>query len=176
MCIAPFVYNAEFGSALAEFKRKGKLRCGRQLCEPLTTEVLKTYSEQTIDYLVPIPMHWRAQLKRGFNQADELAKALSYSLSIPIKRALVKTKSTSDQKQLGKLARQKNLHQSIQTKRIKSPIGHIALIDDVMTTGATANLCAKAMKNFGASRVDVWTLARTPAINVEAFYTKTSPK
>lgn len=173
LCLSPLIYDASFSAALSEFKRKGKLRCGKQLTELLINEVAQPYRETKVDALVPVPMHWKSQLKRGFNQSQELTYQLSSSLNIPIYHALKKVKATENQKTLKRADRERNLRNAFQAKMkaTNTKLEHLALVDDVMTTGITANMCAKILIQQGAKRVDVWTLARTPIKGVDNFYT-----
>jgi len=113
------------------------------------------------DCLVPIPMHWLSQQRRGFNQSLLLAERLGTLLKIPVKTALLnKAQSTAQQHNLSKRARQRNLKGVFRCSRAVP--AHIVLIDDVMTTGATLNEAARTLKHHGAVRVDAWVLARTP--------------
>ena len=120
------------------------------------------------ELLVPIPIH-RSKLKqRSFNQAGLLASRLSKTLHIAMRQdILLKTEATSNQASLNKQARIHNLKKSLSInprKGTRESINgkYIALIDDVMTTKATAELAAKCLIDAGATRVDVWCLARTP--------------
>ncbi len=113
------------------------------------------------DCLIPIPMHWLSQQRRGFNQSSLLADCLGKLLNIPVhKDRLIKTTATEQQHRLSKAARQKNLKGVFQCQGNIS--SHVVLIDDVMTTGATLNEASRVLKQQGAQRVDAWVLARTP--------------
>lgn len=112
------------------------------------------------DALVPTPLHWRRQFARGFNQAHRLARALGKQTGIPVQPILRRRRSAAQQG-LDWRQRADNLSGHISCTRIIAG-GHLALIDDVVTTGATAGACAEALLQAGASRVDVYCLARTP--------------
>ena len=114
-----------------------------------------------IDCIVPVPLHWRRFLQRGFNQSEELSKRLGQGLGIPVVNALRRKKYTKQQAKLGKEARISNLsgafsinHSTFVEKRA------ILLVDDVMTTGATLSAAARALKRAGAAKVYVFTVAR----------------
>lgn len=118
------------------------------------------------DALVAVPIHHRRLSQRGFNQSAELARSLGKSLSLPyLGNLLNKTAATQKQAGLNYGERQKNLrhsfeaHKSAQHKAKQYP--RIAIVDDVVTTGATTNLLAKLLKQQGFERVDVWAIART---------------
>jgi len=120
------------------------------------------------ELLVPVPLHHSRQKQRTFNQAGLLTRQLSKALAIPYRKdVLVKIEATCNQAKLNKAERIHNLKKSLAISKrrgIQETITgkHIALIDDVMTTKATAELAAKCLIDAGASRVDVWCLARTP--------------
>jgi ComF family protein len=104
---------------------------------------------QRFDVIVPAPMHWTRRLVRGFNQAEILARDLSRRTGIPVKNDLLRKKSIPPQTGL-------TSHQ-----RRQLPAGaHVLFVDDVLTTGATANACALALRRAGARQVSVVTAAR----------------
>ena len=114
------------------------------------------------DCIVPIPLHWRRRQVRSFNQAEALGRALSRATGIPLeKRLLRRVKSTHTQTRLTRAQRAANVQNAFAWKG-RAPLQgqKILLLDDVMTTGATANACAKVLMRNGAGRVDVWTVAR----------------
>jgi len=99
--------------------------------------------------------------ERGFNQALELAKTLSRDLGIEYRAAgIVKVRETNPQPGLGRLERARNLRRAFRCDANVDGL-HVALVDDVMTTGATAQELARVLKAAGAARVSVWTVART---------------
>lgn len=111
--------------------------------------------------LAYVPMRpWRALL-RGFNQSELLCRALSQKLGIPVlEGALKKIRSTPRQMTLDAEARQHNLLNAFYAQG-ELP-RHVALIDDICTTGSTAEAIAQALKMAGCEVVEVWVLARTP--------------
>ncbi len=114
------------------------------------------------DLIVPVPLHWRRRFIRGFNQSQWLANYLGRQLNISVdNKLLMRIRNTPPQQQLRRKQRQKNLKGAFQVKR---PVEgqHIALIDDVVTTGSTVSELSRLLKKAGASRVDIWCLARTP--------------
>ncbi len=132
---------------------------GRFLRTGLPLEIMS--AETSFDLVVPTPLHWRRRLKRGFNQADLLARELSRTTGIPLLRALRKTKNTQVQSTLSGPQRRRNVKGAFRVKNAASiSKKRILLVDDVYTTGATANACAKVLKDAGAQSVAVLTLAR----------------
>lgn len=111
--------------------------------------------------LLPVPQHPLKELRRGFNQAALIARQLSAQLNIPVADTLVRKRhTTSQQAELGRAERQANLRGSFE---VRGPVpDHVALVDDVMTTGSTARELSRVLRARGAARIEVWVLARTP--------------
>ena len=117
--------------------------------------------EEEFDAIVPVPLHWLRQWRRGFNQSEVLARGLSRNLGIPVISALRRTRSTQVQAGLSNTARRRNVSQAFRARRGISLAGkRVLLVDDVMTTGSTAAACARALKRAGAARVTLATVAR----------------
>ncbi len=117
--------------------------------------------ERGYDVIVPMPMHWRRRMQRGFNQADLLARVLSRRIHVPVVAAVRRKKSTPPQAGLTGSQRRLNMSGAFEVKHPDAMRGRrVLLIDDVLTTGATAGACARAMKRAGAEFVAVLTVAR----------------
>lgn len=116
-------------------------------------------------YLLPMPLHPSRIRERGFNPSVEISKHLHQDINIKITNRLVKRiKNTNTQSNLPFKERRQNVKEAFKACQ---PIKHpIAIIDDVMTTGATANSLAKTLKEAGAPYVTVWCLAKT---SMDAF-------
>lgn len=113
--------------------------------------------------LVPVPLHWRRLAWRGFNQARELALHLARDLALPLDdRHLVRRRSTPAQAGLDAARRRRNLRGAFRWRGASLAGANVILVDDVLTTGATAQACVRALKSAGAGRVAVWVAARTP--------------
>lgn len=116
------------------------------------------------DALVPVPLHWTRLFQRRFNQSAELARSISGQAKMPvIDDVLMRVRATAPQVGLARDERAKNVHGAFSVEksaRAKVKGKRIVLIDDVLTTGATANACARVLRRAGVSRVDVLTLAR----------------
>ncbi|MCG8312531.1 MAG: hypothetical protein MI976_04895 [Pseudomonadales bacterium] len=117
--------------------------------------------------LVPIPMHTAKQRRRGFNQSIYVAQTIGRDLKIPVTvDCLRKAKLTDAQKNLNRTQRLHNLKNSLafnpRYKKAFAHIDHVALVDDVITTGATMYEASRILKEQGVARVDIWALARTP--------------
>jgi ComF family protein len=113
------------------------------------------------DFIVPVPLHWRRRWRRGFNQAELLARGIAKHRGIPLVSALRRGKATVDQAALTSAGRRRNVVGAFQPRKgIEIQGKRILLIDDVFTTGATASACALALKRAGAASVSLLTLAR----------------
>lgn len=114
------------------------------------------------DVVVPVPLHWRKRLWRGYNQSAALARAVANHLSLPFRpHNLRRVKATSEQKAISTLAeRRANVKDAFRARTRHDGL-RVLLIDDVMTTGATASEAARALKKSGAAWVAVAVLART---------------
>jgi ComF family protein len=131
----------------------------------LIEAIAQTYRENELpELLIPIPMHRKKQNARGYNQADLICRRLSRSLRIKqSNNILLKTRQTKSQAGLNKTERLQNLKGSLKTVNESTIKGqHIALVDDVVTTKATAEISSEVLLSAGAKRVDIWCLARTP--------------
>lgn len=116
------------------------------------------------DLIVPVPLHWRRFVSRRYNQAALLAYALRRQCGLPVlPDALLRTRPTAPQSGLTRKQRQKNVRGALRANPRHAAVvrgKNILLIDDVMTTMATVEQCAKALRKAGATQVNVLTLAR----------------
>lgn len=116
---------------------------------------------ERFDLIVPMPLHWWRQWRRGFNQSESLARALSGRSGIPVINAMRRRKATSPQAGLTNARRRANVAAAFEVRRRPNVEGkRILLVDDVLTTGATAGSCARSLKRAGAKYVAILTLAR----------------
>ena len=117
-------------------------------------------SEPRLDAIVPVPLHWWKYWRRGYNQSEAVARGVAASYRLPVRpRWLRCVRRTAPQKNLGPTARRLNVRGAF---RASSRVAgrHVLLIDDVMTTGATAEEAARALRLAGAARVTVAIVAR----------------
>jgi ComF family protein len=162
--IAPLVYGPGIRQLVSAWKYRRQT-----LLSPLLASLWLEHLTQlpACDLLLPVPLHWRRQLWRGFNQAALLGRALQRShpalAGIPLlEGGLQRRQHTRHQAGLGAGAREANLAGSF---RLRAEVNglRVAVIDDVVTTGATAREVAAVLKDGGAASVQIWSLARTPA-------------
>jgi ComF family protein len=131
----------------------------RTLARPLSGLLVQALPrDEAFDATVPVPLYWRRRLQRGFNQAELLARGLSRRTGIPVVKALGRVRPTPTQAGLSNSARRQNVAKAFRSRSVQGK--RILLIDDVMTTGATAASCALALKQAGARRVALLTVAR----------------
>jgi ComF family protein len=111
--------------------------------------------------LVPVPLHPRRERQRGFNQAEKIASLLSNQLNfVLLNNKLWRVRYTRQQAKLSKFERQKNIAEAFAWNSNEKPPDNIILVDDVYTTGATMQECAKVLKMAGARSVWGFALAR----------------
>ena len=121
---------------------------------------LYPHDEPKPEAILPVPLHWRKQWLRGYNQAQELARPISKQLSIPCNnRLLRRIRATKVQAGLSKLSRHSNLKNAFAVG--EHNYRHVAILDDVVTTGSTVTTLVKLLKKSGCERVDVWAICRT---------------
>lgn len=157
--VAAFEYRFPIDRLLHRFKFGGDLAIGRWLGEQLAGRVRGIASPEVI---VAPPLSPRALRERGFNQAVELAKCVGGALDVRVElAALRKVRETAPQRTLGRRSRQANLRGAFVCD-LDVRDARVAIVDDVITTGATAGAVAAALRRAGAASVHVWAAARAP--------------
>lgn len=112
-----------------------------------------------VDAVVPVPLHRWRQLRRGFNQAEELARPIAKRLGVPLRRAVRRCLPTDSQSGLDAASRRRNLRAAF--RAVDSlPASHVLLVDDVITTGETLRGVTKVLAEAGVEKVSVLALAR----------------
>lgn len=166
--VAPWVYE----DRVAYLIHQWKFRQAAHLTPLLATLWLEQVRQPgAVDVITPVPLHWVRRWRRGYNQADLLGRHLHHTLvrmgaaSRYEPRLLRRTRATAPQSSAGATDRQRNLVGAFTVQRPCDNL-RIALVDDVMTTAATAAETASALKRAGAREVQVWCLARTPTPGV----------
>jgi ComF family protein len=155
-------YQAQVAQLISQFKYHRQHAFGRVLAELLAAQLQAAYALQAFpELLIPTPMHWWRRLRRGFNQSEQLAQQLSLQLQIPLFAHIRRVRHSKAQRTLTAAERQRNLRSAFRvTKALAGQ--RVALVDDVMTTGATANEISRLLLAAGAAEVHIWCLARTP--------------
>ena len=164
MCRSAFSYDYPISKLIKDAKYNNAI----YIIESFAKELASIYSQNCFnaDCLVYIPMTEKAKKKRGYNQAELLAQKLSKIIDVPILDCLKKVKETERQATLGRSDRLKNLDNAFRVVDKKSVVGKsILIVDDVTTTGATAQVIASRLKKAGAKIVNLITVASTPPID-----------
>jgi len=158
---APFRYGWPLDRLESRYKFSADLAAGRALATLWRREPCPVELPQV---LLTVPLHRSRLRQRGYNQALELARPLARSLGVPLRHdALQRVRRTEAQTELDALGRRRNVRGAFALRAdITLPV-HVAILDDVMTTGATVAECARVLKRAGVKRVDVWALARAPS-------------
>lgn len=156
------LYAGSLREAVHELKYRGRTAMAVPLSELLAGQGARMGSPHHCDVLVPVPLHVRRLRQRGFNQSALLAQRLARAWHIPCDvAALQRQRWTAPQTGLDRRRRLANLRGAFAASRARCRGKRMLLIDDVYTSGATVNECARALKAAGAARVEVLTLART---------------
>jgi ComF family protein len=144
------------------YKYYGALWFEPFLANLLIREAAPVLQAQEWDLIVPVPLHPLKRREREFNQAERLARRLSRAADIPCDfRLLRRVVVTRTQTQLSRAERAANMAGAFRMRSGRVLDGQrIVLVDDVFTTGATTNACAKVLSDNGAGAVCVWTVAR----------------
>jgi len=154
-----FSYGYPIDHLIRALKYHGRLAHGRVLGR-LLAHSLQASSPSWPEWIVPVPLASSRYSERGFNQAFEIAKQLQHVLRIPIHTdVLERIRDTREQAGLDRIGRRKNVRGAFKL-RDSVPGLHVAIVDDVVTTGSTVNEVARVLKRAGARRVDVWAVAR----------------
>ncbi len=165
--IAPWEYRFVVDRLITRFKHQGQWPLGRLLADLMGQYLQHRFDEDLPrpDALLPVPLARLRLRQRGFNQAAMLAGWLGQTLQIPVdERQLLRIRETPSQQGLDAKARKHNLAGAFSVRdstAIRDQ--HLAVVDDVLTTGTTAQALARLLIQAGARRVDIYCLARTPA-------------
>lgn len=158
--LAGFGYRAPIASLVQRFKFDGDLAAGRVLARALAERLGDLHADRP-DLMIPVPLNWRRHWRRGFNQAELLCRDLSRHFGgLPWADALKRSRATVTQSELPADRRAGNVKGAFALGCLPPGVRHAALVDDVMTTGATLRECARVLKRAGVARVDVWVVAR----------------
>jgi ComF family protein len=164
--VVPWRYDFPIDALVTRFKHQGKWPMGRLLAELLGQSLEHRFADglQRPDCLLPVPLARKRLRQRGYNQAEMLARWLGAQLAIPMDdHVLRRVLETPAQQGLDAKARQRNLRKAFVLADDANVAGrHFAVVDDVLTTGATLNAVTQLLIKAGARRVDVYCLARTP--------------
>ena len=155
------IFEGALREALHAFKFSGKRALARPLGDLAAEHCAATLAE-AIEAVVPVPLARERERERGFNQAELLARRVAWQLGLPARpRWLRRVRPTRPQSDLAASERRANVRGAFQASPGVSG-RHVLVVDDVLTTGATLGECARALRDGGARRVGVLTVARVP--------------
>lgn len=150
--IAPYLYGGELAVAVTRLKYHRRYALARSLAVLLNPCFLSIRNE--VDLIVPVPLHPRRLAQRGFNQSALLARYAATTVALPVAYdALFRVRETEIQAHLPRDARARNVDGAFNAKAKRCHHRRIALIDDVITTGATTKACANVLIEAGAKSV-----------------------
>ena len=156
------VYAGTLRNAIHQFKYRGGLMFAKHLGQLLAQHGQRLLTVEAINLIVPVPLHRRRLRQRGYNQSLELARHLGACWGIAVAPEwLVRNRETPQQTALSRQARSLNMRGAFAWTGPALDDKRVVLIDDVYTSGATANECARVLKKSGAGTVEVLTLAHT---------------
>jgi len=162
--MAPFVYEFPINSLVLQLKSGSRLYLARNFGEWLA-KAARARDAALPQALVPVPLHHRRLRHRGFNQSLEICRWLRDDLSIPIDPCGLKRRPGRPQQGLTAGERRANVRNAFLLPGERLPeYRHVAIVDDVVTTGSTVNELARTLRRGGIGRIDVWTLARAAAM------------
>jgi ComF family protein len=153
------LYEGQLRDAIHALKFSGR----RALAGPLgdlAAEQCAASLPGAIDALIPVPLAAERERGRGFNQAALLARRIGSHLDVPIRSSwLARTRSTRPQSELSAIERRANVRDAFRASD-RAAGRHVLVVDDILTTGATLEACARALRAAGARRIGVLTVAR----------------
>lgn len=166
---SPFGFEGALREAIHRLKYGGETALARPLAQMLCDWWIESgersariapFLPDDIEAIVPVPLHWGRKWRRGYNQSEILAREVGKILGLPVVPALRRVRYTVSQVRLNEDERAKNVRGAFATNEKVSISSTVLIVDDVYTTGATLNECARVLKSAGAQRVFALTLAR----------------
>lgn len=157
--LVPFQYAYPLGHLVRALKYAGELSNARILGTLVARAALRR-SDSLPQLVVPVPLHRARYRERGFNQARELARFIGGALRVDVDdRSCIRVRATADQTELSAAERRRNVRDAFAVTR---PLRarHVAIVDDVLTTGSTVAALAAVIRAAGATKIEVWAVAR----------------
>jgi len=156
-CFAPFHYRDPISARIRSLKFAGDLPAARELAAWMWMLRPERAMPQA---LLPVPMHRRRLVERGFNQSLELARHLGAMAAVPVvSDGCLRIAHTAAQSGLDARHRRRNVRGVFRARALED-LRHVAIVDDVVTTGSTARELARALRRQGVQDVEVWAVAR----------------
>lgn len=147
-------YDEMFQESIAAFKYHGKRDYGKYFAYEIARSRGKDIAGVNPEALIPIPLHKKKLRKRGYNQAEVIARELGRKLDIPVDdKILIRTVNTLPQKRLNSIERENNLKNAFQSREKRVKYNKIMLVDDIYTTGTTVEACTKVLHEIGVKDI-----------------------
>jgi ComF family protein len=155
---APYLYQGNMRYLVTQLKFAQQYKHARLLGQLLAQYIAE--NAQAVECILPMPLHKKRYRERQFNQSIEIARQVDKQLAIPVDLySCIRQRDTAQQSSLPAKQRQKNMKNAF--KMVKQlQVQHVAILDDVMTTGASVGALASCLKQSGVSKVDVWVCTR----------------
>ncbi len=156
------LYEGEMKRMLLGLKYKNRVEGVRAIVQAMSTRTLNTEFIKSVQYIIPVPIHWTRHMSRGFNQSRLIADGVGKEQDIEVLDCLKRVKRTKKLKNLNKEARKSMMKDAIildEKSKIVLSGKDVLLIDDIYTTGSTLDECAKVLYEAGADRIYCMTFA-----------------
>jgi ComF family protein len=164
--LVPFQYAYPLSNLVRSLKYAGELAHAR-LLGTLVARAAARRRAALPQLIIPVPLHRLRYRERGFNQARELARFIGQALRVPMDdRSCVRTRVTADQTELTASERRENVRGAFEM-RTRVRARHVAIVDDVLTTGSTMSALAPVIREAGATTIEVWAVARAVTTTLE---------
>lgn len=156
-----FEKDTRFAKIIHQLKYRGMKEIGIEMGRIFGAELKETSRFNEVDLIIPVPLHWKKQKKRGYNQSELIASGIAESMGKPIvTNILYRAVETETQTRKSRYKRWKNVENIFRVRSADKITGkHILLVDDVITTGSTLESCATTLLKENNTKVSVATLA-----------------
>lgn len=155
----PYRYEFPMAELIHRFKYRGQVALGRIL-GTLLARRLAERGPPRVDAVLPVPLHPAREARRGYNQAREIAGFVADALGLPLQAALARRiRHTEEQAALPAIVRASNVRGAFEVRGAVPPL-RVAIVDDVLTTGATVEELARGLRAAGCRHIEVWAAAR----------------
>lgn len=156
-------YTPPLSDYVQQLKFARQLRYVEVLADLLAQQVVTNIQEVTeVPVISYVPLHWRRQLWRGFNQSEYLARALAKRLDLPCVSLFKRTRVTGAQRGMDRTQRRRNLRGAFRLTQSVGELHSVVIVDDVVTTGSTVQQLCKLLLDEGVKNVDIYCICRTP--------------
>ncbi len=152
--VAAFAYSDDIKLSMYRFKYSGRREYAGFYAAEIRKNLWPRIRTWQAQVLIPVPLHPSKLRKRGYNQAEVLARRIGDVLEIPVDTGiLVRVRSTKPQKEVSDMVRRKNIENAFQIRPVVVKYKNVILVDDIYTSGTTIDECARTLKRAGAENV-----------------------